>query len=260
LTHEAGALFCEREIALMCTLIHPGDTVIEVGANIGTHTLALAGLVGPKGWVYAFEAQRMVFQTLCANVALNSLANVDCEHLAVDQTSGSIFVEEMDFSVENNFGGVALGTSLAQRSVPSVSVDDYFQGRPLEFAKIDVEGMEAACLMGGRKTFRASRTLLYLENDRVQNSPELLDCLFMLGYDVYWHLPRFFNPDNFAGEPTNIHAVNFIDNGGPFYDSIGFAINVLCLPQTLGLNLQGLLKVEDLEEHPLRRGPNRFHP
>ena len=53
--------------------IQPGDVVIEVGANIGPHTVFLAQHVGPQGLVLAFEPQRILFQTLCANLALNSI-------------------------------------------------------------------------------------------------------------------------------------------------------------------------------------------
>ncbi|TFG83046.1 MAG: FkbM family methyltransferase, partial [Chromatiales bacterium] len=62
-------------------LYNKNDT--DIGANIGTHTLALARLVGQQGLVFAFEPQRIVFQTLCANMALNSLDNVHCINSAV---------------------------------------------------------------------------------------------------------------------------------------------------------------------------------
>src|SRR5262245_11408475 len=71
------------ELHLFLQLICAGDTVVEVGANIGAHTVFLSRMVGETGKVYAFEPQRIVFQTLCANVALNSLTNVHCFHSAV---------------------------------------------------------------------------------------------------------------------------------------------------------------------------------
>lgn len=48
------------------------EVVIDVGANIGAHTLALARIVGPTGRVLAFEPVRTIHQVLCANMALNS--------------------------------------------------------------------------------------------------------------------------------------------------------------------------------------------
>ena len=84
---------------------------MEIGANIGSHTVPLAQWAGPEGQVFAFEPQRIVFQTLCANVALNNLVNVYCLQQAVGSESGSIIVPNLDYQVENNFGGLTLGSS-----------------------------------------------------------------------------------------------------------------------------------------------------
>src|ERR1700759_4504087 len=65
--------WCDFEIQLLSRFINPGDTVVDVGANIGTHTVAFANLVGAGGVVPAFEPQRRLFQMLSGNVALNAL-------------------------------------------------------------------------------------------------------------------------------------------------------------------------------------------
>ena len=65
--------YSEIELDLLKNLCAAGDVILEVGANIGAHTVGMARTVGPTGRVLAFEPQRLVFQTLCANVALNSL-------------------------------------------------------------------------------------------------------------------------------------------------------------------------------------------
>ena len=67
--------YSEGEIALFRQFLRPGDVVVEIGAHIGTHTVFFAKTVGPTGVVFAFEPQRVVHQTLCANIALNSLSN-----------------------------------------------------------------------------------------------------------------------------------------------------------------------------------------
>src|SRR2546421_9260159 len=61
--------YSEGEIELFSQLIKPNDVVIDVGANIGAHTLWFAQRTLPDGIVIAFEPQRLVFQTLCANMA-----------------------------------------------------------------------------------------------------------------------------------------------------------------------------------------------
>ena len=62
------------ETELFQRLVHAGDYVIDAGAHIGAHTLAFSRLVGRQGKVFAFEPQRLLYQILAANVALNSLA------------------------------------------------------------------------------------------------------------------------------------------------------------------------------------------
>lgn len=252
--------YFETEVAVFRHFVRPGMHVADLGANIGTHTLALARITGPTGWVYAFEAQRLVFQTLCANVALNSLGNVDCEHLAIDATDGAILVEELDPNTKTNFGGLSLGQSRANRTVRTVALDHYLNGRVLHFLKADIQGMEEACLRGARQTLMRDRTVLYLENDQPEKSESLLSYLKELDYEVWWHQPLFYNPENFAREPTNIHAVGYIDNGGPYLECIGFAINILCIPRLRNMTISGLLKADDVREHPLIRGNTRFHP
>lgn len=59
--------FSEGEAQMFRQLVGSGDVVIEAGANIGAHTLLLSRLVGATGLVYAYEPQRIVFQTLCGN-------------------------------------------------------------------------------------------------------------------------------------------------------------------------------------------------
>ena len=102
--------------------------------------------------------------------------------------------------------------------------------------------------------------MLYLEDDRPETSESLLSYLQELDYEVWWHLPLFYNPDNFARESSNIHALGYIDIGGPYLQCIGFAINILCVPKARPMTVNDLLKVEDVGEHPSIRESSRFRP
>ena len=101
--------FSELELHLLGQWIRPGDVVLDVGANVGTHCVFFARQVGPAGRVLAFEPQRLTFQMLCANIALNDLTNVDCRQAAVGRTPGEILVPYLDPLRQQNFGGLALG-------------------------------------------------------------------------------------------------------------------------------------------------------
>ena len=72
--------WCESELDLLLRFCGESDVVLDVGANIGSHTCAFAKAVGANGTVFALEPQRLAFQLLCGNIALNVLTNRSEEH------------------------------------------------------------------------------------------------------------------------------------------------------------------------------------
>ena len=226
--------FSVGEQQMFRELVRLGHVVIEAGANIGAHTVDLARLVGAAGAVHAFEPQRIVFQTLCANLALNQLTNVFAYQAALGAECASILVPPMDPSVPSNFGGVSLQGVAAGESVPLVAVDS-LDLPACHFIKIDVEGMEVEVLRGATGTIDIHRPVLYVENDREERSEELLTLLFGLDYAVYWHLPLLFNPDNFAGVREDIF---------PLVRSA----NVLCVPSETKRAVVDLRRIASTKE------------
>jgi FkbM family methyltransferase len=198
--------FSEGEVALFRALLRPGDVALDVGANVGAHTVAVAGLVGPRGRVIAFEPQRLAYYCLCANVALNNLHHVVCHQAAAGRSAGFLVVPDLDPDREQNFGGVELSATAAGRpgqKVPVWRIDDL--GLPAcRLIKIDVEGMEREVLAGAAETIRRCRPLLYVEDDRRDRSAELRALLHELGYGLHLHRPPYFNPQNVAGSRDNV--------------------------------------------------------
>jgi FkbM family methyltransferase len=225
------------EMELFKKLCSVGDVVIEVGANIGTHTIGLAKHVGQHGRVVAFEPQRLVFQTLCANVAINSLQNVECHLAALAAENGVINVPDLDPCKQGNFGGLSLlGENLGQQ-VNCYTLDGFISIPKLALIKIDVEGMENEVLKGGRQLIQKFKPFLYLENDRVEESESLMHFIDSLGYRMYWHLPTIFNPENYYGDIENIYP-NVV------------SVNMFCVHQSNDISIEGLEKVSDFSFHP----------
>jgi hypothetical protein len=111
--------FSEGEVELFRQVLQAGDVVIDVGANGGAHTLFFARHVGLRGGVLAFEPQRLPFQTLCANMALNHVTNVWCFPPAVGAAHGAIAAPALDPLARNNFGGLGLaGHAAGERVTP----------------------------------------------------------------------------------------------------------------------------------------------
>jgi hypothetical protein len=123
--------------------------------------------------------------------------------------------------------------------------------------KIDVEGMELDVLRGATELLKKLRPGLYVENDRPDKSEELIEFLRSQNYRAYWHLPSDFNPNNFFNNATRIFPQHFIDTGAEYLQSIGFAVNIVCLPNEAPATMNGFREVSDAKEHPMKREHNK---
>lgn len=239
---EAYGEFSELEVKLFEQALRPGMTVVEAGANIGAHTVVFGQRVGPQGRVFAFEPQRLVFQTLCANLAVNGLTNVVARQAGLGAIAGSMQVPVLPTDRTENFGGVSLSaiptaaretvsdeTVAATETVPIETID----GLSLDachFLKVDVEGMEFDVLRGGEQLLRTKRPMLYVENDRADRSPPLIEFLLRLEYRLYWHLPALFHADNHTGLAENL------------FPGV-VSVNMLGLPRELNVEMNGFGEV-----------------
>lgn len=224
--------YCPDEAALLRQLVKPGETVIEVGANMGTHTISLARACAP-GLLHAFEPQRRVFQVLCANLALNDIANVVAYPDASGEAAGFASIPEINYSVTGNFGGVSLTETSEWSDSRTVRVTP-IDALPLEachLIKVDVEGWETAVLKGAEQTIARYRPLLYVENDRAAHQQRLISQIADYGYRLFWHVPPLFSARNYNRVRENIFG--------------GLAsLNMLCLPNESGRIVQGLARID----------------
>ncbi len=222
--------FSEGEAELFKQLIKKGDTVLDIGANIGAHTLLFAHLIGMEGEVHAFEPQRIVFQTLCANMALNSIVKAYCYNEAVGDIIDSLMVPQIKPWVQANFGGLSLGDHEVGENVKSTTVDS-LSLRSCHFIKIDVEGMEIQVLKGAANTIIRYKPILYVENDRSKQANDLIRYVASLDYDMYWHQTFLFNSRNYFNNPENV-----------FGDTS--SINMLCMPSSYEYKIEGFQRVD----------------
>jgi FkbM family methyltransferase len=225
--HEYGE-FSEGEVEVFRSALRPGDVALDIGANLGAHTIPMARLVGPTGFVFAFEPQRILFNVLCGNTALNELTNVKVFPLALGRASGQTRVMPVDYGGANNFGGISLGGERGE-AVPVATLDDI--GLPkLRFIKLDVEGMELEVLLGAKATLARDRPILYVENDRLEKSEALVAQLLADGYRMWWHVPPLFNPANFRSNAENV------------FNGI-CSFNMLCLPREANSRIEGAQEI-----------------
>jgi FkbM family methyltransferase len=155
-------------------LIDPGDTVIDVGANVGYLTSLAAVRAGASGRVLAFEPHPAVYELLRSNVeawsANHALAPVELHELALSDHdgTGSIVVGPL---FERNMGlaKLANGAADGQQSheVQLRRLDEVFEGGPVGLLKVDVEGHEAGVLAGTSKLLeeRLVRDIIFEDHD-----------------------------------------------------------------------------------------------
>lgn len=200
--------FSEGEIDLLKVLIEPGDVVLDIGSNIGTHSLAFSQFVGSEGVVYSFEPVRLLYYMLCGNVALNNIENITCYQKVVGNVSGVVSVPEIDLVFGDNFAATVLQnyrnmngnlcSDLSRTQEVSAIKIDELNLEKCNLIKVDVEGMEVDVIRGALKTIVKHQPWLYLENDPY--CFDVIACnnlIYDLGYTVYQHEPYHFQLDNF---------------------------------------------------------------
>jgi FkbM family methyltransferase len=143
--------------AIYRAALRPGDVVVDVGANVGTHALLAAHLVGPTGHVHAVEASPWIHARLRRNLAVNDVRNVTTYNLAATAEPGPVTVYLHDGS---NLGGTTIVASEAARL--ATEQEAVVEGLPLpaivpeaallaaRLIKIDVEGAEWLVAQGLR--------------------------------------------------------------------------------------------------------------
>lgn len=249
----------ESEVDVFKLYLNAGDTAIDVGANIGAHSIALAEIVGPRGRVISIEPQRPMMMCLCANAALNGYLQIEPHQAAAGACSGELRCARPDYSRLSSFGGfspadaavVASDARAVSDIVPVIAIDDLDRAKP-KLIKIDVEGAEAEVIRGARSTIEIDRPVLYVENDRVDRSEALVRLLRSLRYRLHWHIARFFNPENFARNPVEIHRVGIGHANGQLWVN-GLSLNMLCVPEERDLPVPAdVILVGDDDEHPCR--------
>lgn len=203
--------FAGDEVDSILSLVRSGDHVLDLGANIGFHTLALARTVGPAGQVTSVEPQRFCFQLLCANVTANQLTTVECLRAAVGDAPGTCAVPRLSPTARHNAGAttVSLDPGAADQTdtVPLITVDSLALSR-CDLIKIDTEGFEDRVVLGARHTLQTLRPVLYIEVHDRDKLQRLHGILKPLGYSLILHHTRFFRSANPAGEPVSIFSPN----------------------------------------------------
>jgi FkbM family methyltransferase len=149
--------------AVISTYCQPGMSVIDIGANIGIHTVAFARLVGDSGRVLAIEPSSENCRLILASARQNGCDNVELVPLALDTKRGWAY-----FSHHVGSNGGLVPTSAPEYVegggwiVPTAALDEVTSDR-VDFIKVDVEGAEGRAMGGALKTLERWRPIVVSE-------------------------------------------------------------------------------------------------
>lgn len=176
-------------------LLQPGETAVDVGANVGVMSGLMARRSGAGGRVTGFEPHPKVFAALQSNVESWKatglpLAEIRIERLALSATAGEATLSEPE-SFSNNQGLASLespensGARVNQFRVRTVTLDSLFPGT-IQLLKVDVEGHEAQVFAGAEASLRAGRIRDILFEDHLRYPSASATLLKAAGYTLFF--------------------------------------------------------------------------
>ncbi|MBX3744342.1 MAG: FkbM family methyltransferase [Verrucomicrobiae bacterium] len=191
-----------RNACVARVLCRTGEWVIEIGANVGTETLDLCGVVGPSGRVVAYEPNPGNAELLEMTLRNNALQNVTLHRCALGTASGRMNFQLPENKAESGLGHLLLPESSSPGSRLGKSIE--VECRSLDQEKlpaaaavfIDVEGWECAVLEGGERYLQKNKPPLVLEASETlqqragRTVSELAGMVRDLGYRI-WTLGRW---------------------------------------------------------------------
>jgi FkbM family methyltransferase len=182
----------EDEIRFVRRWLRPGMQAVDVGANLGVYTLAMARAIGQGGRVWAYEPTPDTADTLQCNLELNGAANVAVQRAAVSDKEGSIAFATGVHPETNAVAAVGVAAE-GVIECAAVTLDRIAREQDwsaVDFVKIDVEGHECEAIRGGAKFFASASPLLMFEvRDSDKVKMDAIDLVMAMGYDVYRLLP-----------------------------------------------------------------------
>lgn len=177
---------------LAAELVRPGDTVWDVGANVGLFAFAAAYAAGPTGRVVAVEADDWLAGLVRRSAGTAGPAYAPVEVLAAavaDQAGIADLCIAARGRAGNHLRAVAgstqTGGAREARKVVTVTLDSLLESfPPPRLLKIDVEGAEALCLRGAARLLAEVRPVLVCEVAG-ENAAEIGERLRGHGYTLF---------------------------------------------------------------------------
>lgn len=158
-----------EESSLFYTRLREGDTVLDIGANIGWFTLLAAKAIGPHGQIHAFEPRPVTAKMLARTIAQNNLRSVvQVWQYVLSHAPGDVFLTWATNTENPGNSFVTKNPSFdyadhEKVSVRAVRLDDLLPDVAPDIIKIDVEGAEPMVFAGAKNALRRKKPLILSE-------------------------------------------------------------------------------------------------
>ncbi len=176
----------ERDSQLLfIALIKKGDTVYDLGANTGIHSLLFSKLAGSKGTIYACEPMHYNIEEIELVKRYNNLTNISILPEAISNSVGAM---EFALGEHTKGGSLELGLeNLKKIKVPVNTIDNLVKNgfKLPDFIKIDIEGAEGAALEGMEESVHTNHPSMYIELHTPEQDLKVGAFLAKHGYEVY---------------------------------------------------------------------------
>ena len=206
-----------NDLSMALSFIEVGDTILDIGAHIGTFAVPIAKRVGKSGHVYAFDALKSNYSILLQNIELNRLESLIRPFWAAVTDQNISYKTQTAFS--NNSGSTFLTASETNESteIPSIVLDrDYEKinkNQAIDFIKVDTEGMELNVLKSCEALIERYKPILFVEicSDFLERFGHSLKDIqrFLEKYDYHFFInlgPSSSNTDCFSlGKLSNLY-------------------------------------------------------
>jgi FkbM family methyltransferase len=176
------------EVTFLESVLRPGMTVIEGGANRGVTAIAIAKAIGKKGCVHAFEPVPEYFKSLQQNVSSNKLRNMSIHNLALSDKNGSI-----QFYKHGEGSGITHAEEAETIQVQATTLPNFLDNHnipKLDFINCDCEGSELLVFRKARSLLKVQAPSIFCEVHRDylkalnQSVQDIVEFLQDLGYTV----------------------------------------------------------------------------
>ena len=186
---------------ILSKYINKGDTVFDIGANIGYVSTAMSKLVGQDGKVFAFEAVPMTAKAFTENIKLNNCTNIQLIQKALSDKVG-----KATFRIPNGGENHSMASMMWHKSdddtinvaVDTIVIDQDEKLKQItpSFIKIDVEGAEGLVVKGMQELITKSSPVIFIECSKA-------------GRNVVWEIMKKLNYSCFLSHDLSNEITNF---------------------------------------------------